>query len=165
MVLLVMMPVLGADYRVQVFMPLTGQEAAPVAQTSQWKQVASLAAQEVTSSWNDGDNLIVEYLDTASSTLKTVELGLVAANDPTVKVVVTVAMRSELVHELSRLLHFYNVRWDTRRCLPFCLKWSLACNREAVEQTTQCSFFFCYVLDKLYALFLDPISSYSPNNS
>ena len=100
----------GTDYRVRMIMPVTGAEALPAQTVAQQQQLATLAAQEVTAAWNDGDNLIVDFVDTKSSDLMGVQLALQAANDPSVIAVTTVGIDTDDVHELSRLLDFFNVR-------------------------------------------------------
>jgi hypothetical protein len=99
----------AVDYHVKAIMQLTGAEVS-TARGDQWRAVASLASQEVTSEWADSDTLVIDVVDTTGSKSVAIEAALDAMNDPSVLGIVTAGLPDDLDEELSRLLRFSNVR-------------------------------------------------------
>lgn len=105
------------DYKVAAMVPLSGAYSPGSSVTNQWVDLLQYTASQITSSWGNGNRLLITVYDTQSLRFRELQIASTAAADSAVLGVIAVGIPDSNIGDIALLLKLSGVR-------PFsCIWW------------------------------------------
>jgi len=98
------------DYHVAAILPLSGSDSPGPSVTNQWSDLLQYSASQITTSWANGDRLLLTIYDSQSSRFRSLQLAYSLTTNSSILAAVTVGLPDTLVEEISLVLKIGEVR-------------------------------------------------------